>query len=66
MLKYKISVALVTYNGDKYLNEQLESILNQTVKPDELIVVDDCSTDYTISIINDFKDRVPFEVNLIQ
>lgn len=45
-----ISVALCSYNGEKYIEEQLDSIINQTVKPDEIIVVDDCSSDSTVSI----------------
>ena len=40
-----ISVAMATYNGEKYLREQLESIYNQTYKNIEVIVNDDCSSD---------------------
>ncbi|TAF46148.1 MAG: glycosyltransferase [Sphingobacteriales bacterium] len=46
-----ISVALCTYNGTSYLEEQIMSIINQTYKKIELIVVDDCSTDNTNHII---------------
>ncbi|WP_302660099.1 glycosyltransferase family 2 protein [uncultured Clostridium sp.] len=46
-----ISVALATYNGEKYIKEQLISILNQTIKVDEIIICDDCSNDKTISIV---------------
>lgn len=42
-----ISVALATYNGEKYLKEQLISICDQSVKPDEIIISDDGSTDNT-------------------
>ena len=52
--KDKISVALCTYNGEAYLREQLESILNQTLLPDEVIVCGDCSTDSTLKILNEF------------
>lgn len=44
----KISVALCTYNGEKYIEEQINSILNQSVKVDEIIVCDDQSKDDTI------------------
>ncbi len=47
----KLSVAMCTYNGEKYISEQIISILSQTVLPDELIICDDGSTDNTIAII---------------
>jgi glycosyltransferase involved in cell wall biosynthesis len=50
-----ISVALCTYNGEKYLAEQLGSILNQTCPVSEIIVCDDLSSDRTIEIINELS-----------
>ncbi|MDI9400778.1 MAG: glycosyltransferase, partial [Verrucomicrobiota bacterium] len=41
----KISVAMTTYNGEKYLREQLDSLYSQTRIPDEIIVTDDLSSD---------------------
>ncbi|OWP79421.1 glycosyl transferase [Flavobacterium oreochromis] len=55
----KISVALCTYNGEKYLKEQILSILNQTKKVDEIIICDDISSDNTFSIINNFAKENP-------
>lgn len=49
-----ISVALTTYNGEKYILEQLESIKKQTRSVDEVIVCDDGSTDTTIQLISEF------------
>ena len=49
----KISVAIASYNGARFIREQLESILRQTVPPDEIIVSDDGSTDQTLEIIRD-------------
>lgn len=49
-----ISVALCTYNGEKYIYEQLESLFNQILSPDEIVICDDCSTDKTVKIIKDF------------
>ncbi|WP_419699822.1 glycosyltransferase [Mucilaginibacter sp. NFX135] len=49
-----ISVALCTYNGEKYIKEQLQSIIDQTYQNIEIIIVDDCSTDKTFLIVNDF------------
>lgn len=52
-----LSVCMATYNGEKYIREQIESIVNQLDKNDELIISDDGSTDSTISIINSFDDK---------
>lgn len=52
-----ISLAMPTYNGEKYLREQLDSIYNQTLVPDEVVVVDDCSTDGTPAILEEYKQK---------
>jgi glycosyltransferase involved in cell wall biosynthesis len=54
-----ISVALCTYNGEKYLHRQLDSILLQTVPVDEIVIVDDLSTDYTSGILDDYASNYP-------
>lgn len=54
---YFISVAMATYNGEKYIREQLESILKQLNEDDEIIISDDGSTDNTINIIKSFDDK---------
>lgn len=51
-----ISVCIATYNGEKYIKAQLESILEQLSYEDEVIISDDCSNDSTISIITAFND----------
>ena len=51
-----LSVCMATYNGGRFLREQLESILSQLDDGDELIISDDSSTDDTISIIESFHD----------
>ncbi len=53
-----ISIALCTYNGSKFLREQLQSIVNQKLLPNEIIITDDCSTDNTESIVNEFKSSL--------
>lgn len=45
-----ISVAMCTYNGSKYLAEQLNSIIHQSLQPDEIVICDDCSKDNTVVI----------------
>lgn len=46
---------MATYNGEKYLREQLDSILSQTIKVFELIVCDDCSSDSTVMILKEYS-----------
>lgn len=54
-----------TYNGEKFLREQLDSIYNQTMKPDEVVVVDDCSKDGTVAILREYQQKfgLKFYVN---
>lgn len=59
-----VSIALCTYNGEKYLLDQLNSILEQTRLPDELIVCDDCSVDKTLKILDSFRIEAPFPVSI--
>lgn len=53
----KTSVVMATYNGEKFLKSQFDSILSQTVLPDEIVVVDDGSCDNTIRIIKEYSKR---------
>lgn len=63
----KISVCMATYNGERYIHDQLKSILVQLGEDDEVIVSDDGSTDDTINIINAFNDsRVKIFKNIYQ
>ncbi|GAB2831123.1 glycosyltransferase family 2 protein [Ferruginibacter profundus] len=55
-----VSVAMATYNGEKYIAAQLESIVNQTYQNIEIIITDDASADSTVSIINDFQRQYAF------
>ena len=52
-----ISVAMATYNGGKYLEEQLDSILSQTLRPSEIIICDDQSTDNTPEILENYRSK---------
>ena len=53
----KISVCMATYNGERFIHEQLESILGQLENGDEVVIVDDASTDSTVAIIDGFCDK---------
>lgn len=57
---------MATYNGAKYILEQLQSFTDQSRQPDELIITDDCSTDETEAIILEFAKTAPFKVKFFR
>ena len=59
-----VSIALCTYNGQKYLREQLDSYTSQTYPVSELVVCDDVSTDDTITILEAYAQTAPFAVHI--
>ncbi|MEM4710904.1 MAG: glycosyltransferase family A protein [Candidatus Woesearchaeota archaeon] len=56
-MKPKVSVIVCTYNDGKYIEECIKSILNQSYKNFELLIIDDGSTDNTYKIVESFKDK---------
>jgi glycosyltransferase involved in cell wall biosynthesis len=61
----RLSVALCTYEGERFLEEQLSSIAAQTRAPDEVVVCDDGSRDATLTIVHAFASAVPFPVHVL-
>ncbi|MDO4574094.1 MAG: glycosyltransferase family 2 protein [Planctomycetia bacterium] len=59
-----LSIAICTYNGAKFLREQLDSLASQTRLPDEVVVGDDGSTDATLDLLADWAKTVPFPVRV--
>lgn len=57
MNKEIIDIVMPTYNGEKYLKEQIESILNQSYKNVRLIISDDCSNDSTVEILRQYEEK---------
>jgi glycosyltransferase involved in cell wall biosynthesis len=53
----KYSIALCTYNGEKYISEQLDSLLNQTIMPTQIVICDDNSLDNTLEIADGFRKK---------
>lgn len=53
-----ISVVMTTYNGEKFLAKQLDSLFSQTYPPKEIIICDDCSTDKTSTILEAYKQKL--------
>ena len=52
-----VSVIMPVFNGEKYLKASLQSILDQSFEEFEFILVDDCSTDASLQIIEEFTDK---------
>ena len=52
-----VSIAMTTFNGEKFLQDQLDSIIGQTYSNIELCVVDDCSSDKTRDILRSFEEK---------
>ena len=52
-----ISVVIATYNGERFIGKQLDSILTQTYTNIELVIVDDCSSDSTLAILDNYANR---------
>lgn len=63
-MEEKIDILMATYNGEKYLKEQIESILNQTYKNIRLIISDDSSRDSTREILKQYEKDNRVEVHL--
>lgn len=59
-----ISIVLPTYNGEHYLRESIDSIIQQTIRDWELIIVDDCSTDNTFDIVENYA-RIDSRIHVI-
>lgn len=57
MVISRISVAMATYNGEKYISEQLDSIIGQTMSIDEIVISDDASDDATIRIVKAYREK---------
>lgn len=53
----RIAIAMTTFNGERFVAEQLKSILAQSLPPYEIVICDDCSTDRTFDIVSEFASR---------
>ena len=68
-MSYKISVAIAAYNGEKFIEEQLQSILDQTMAVDDVIICDDRSSDNTAAVASEFikknklDEKFSFSIN---
>ncbi len=61
-----IDILMASYNGEKYIAEQIKSIINQTYKNWHLYIKDDCSTDNTIEIIKNYIEKYHNKITLVE
>jgi len=60
-----VSIVMTTYNAEKYLTKQLDSLVSQTYKYINILIIDDCSYDMTMNILRDYQSKYDF-INIIQ
>ena len=61
-----VSIAMATFNGSRFILEQLKSLANQSHLPDEVVISDDCSTDGTVQLVEEFSKQAPFKVRIVR
>ncbi|MBT0883483.1 glycosyltransferase, partial [Campylobacter sp. 2018MI13] len=61
-----VAIIMATYNGEKYISKQLDSIINQAYKNIKIYINDDCSTDNTYSILKQYQKKYPYLINIKQ
>lgn len=61
-----VAIVMATYNGEKYIREQIDSILSSTHQDFELFIYDDGSKDSTVSIINEYQTNSPSQIHVFQ
>lgn len=64
-MRERVSVIIPVYNGERFLAEAIQSVLDQTLPPDELIVVDDGSTDGTAAVVTGMASMSPIPIRYI-
>ncbi|RYZ87983.1 MAG: glycosyltransferase, partial [Proteobacteria bacterium] len=65
-MRLTCGIALCTYNGQKFLQEQLASIVAQHQLPDSIVICDDCSSDQTWEILQAFQAASPIPVKIVR
>ena len=61
-----ITILIPAYNASRYITKCLSSIGKQTYKEFEVVIVDDCSSDATVSVVEEFKKHVSFPISVIK
>jgi glycosyltransferase involved in cell wall biosynthesis len=66
MAEKQIQILMATYNGDRFIGEQINSLIGQTNQDWQLLIRDDNSTDNTVKIVNDFISKYPDKISLLR
>lgn len=64
MTTLRIAIAIATCNGARYLRQQLESIAANSRRPQQIVIVDDCSSDETVRVLREFAKHAPCPVRI--
>ena len=63
MINTDISIYVPVYNGEKTIEKCVNSILNQTLKPKNILIINDCSNDNTLKILEKYEDKIKIYSN---
>ena len=66
LIKPQVEILMATYNGEKYIGEQIESILSQSYTNWIIRISDDCSKDKTAEIIKKYAEEYPEKIEIIE
>ena len=58
-MKYEVTIGIPVYNAEKYIRQSMDSVLAQTYAAVEFLIVDDCSTDVSMSVIQEYQQKHP-------
>ena len=64
MINTDISIYVPVYNGEKTIEKCVNSILNQTLKPNKILIINDCSSDNTLEILKKYENKIKIHNNL--
>jgi glycosyltransferase involved in cell wall biosynthesis len=65
-MQVSVQILLATYNGARFLREQLDSLFNQTFQDFTVLIRDDGSTDNTVQIIEEYNQKFPNKITLLE
>ena len=61
-----LTLAICMYNAERFISETLQSVMNQTMQAFDILIIDDCSTDNSVQLVNKFFDNNPRQYKLVR